>query len=126
MAIGFACSTRGGSDAKARELLVFIVSSFRVVRLAGDVPKVEQLVASQVVWRDRKTPGMPHALFKKKELVEYIFHGAFLMNKKVGNDMAAFKTPLHILQKFAALGEDGLVASHRASDSGGGADGMET
>ncbi|CAK0884263.1 unnamed protein product, partial [Prorocentrum cordatum] len=126
MRIGFACSTRAGSDAKARELLVFIMNSFRVARLTGDVPKGEKLVASRVVGRDRKSPGMPHALFKKKELVEYIFHEAFLMNKEVGNDVAAFRTPLHILQKFAAPGADGLVASRRASDSGGGADGMET
>ncbi|CAK0907025.1 unnamed protein product, partial [Prorocentrum cordatum] len=124
--IGFACSTRAGSDAKAKKLLVFIMSSFRVARLAGDVPKDEKLVASRVVGRDRKTPGMPRAPPKKNELVEYIFHEAFLVNKEVGNDVAAFKTPLHILQKFAASGADGLVASRRASDSGGGADGMET
>ncbi|CAK0876398.1 unnamed protein product, partial [Prorocentrum cordatum] len=123
--IGFACSARGGSDAKARELLVFIMNRFRVARLTGDVPKDEKLVVSRVVGRDRKTPGMLHALFKKKELVEYIFHEAFLMNKEVGSDMAACKTPLHILQKFAASGADGLAASHRASDSGGGADGIE-
>ncbi|CAK0799630.1 unnamed protein product, partial [Prorocentrum cordatum] len=126
MRIGFACPTGAVSDAKARELFVFTMNSCRVARLTGDVPKGEKLSVSQVIGRDRKTPAMPHALFKKKELVEYIFHEAFLMNKEVGNDMAAFTTPLHILQKFAASGADGLVASHRASDSGGGADGMET
>eukprot|EP00959_Pyramimonas_sp_CCMP1952_P431312 9033294-Pyramimonas_sp.AAC.1 len=66
---------------------------------------------------------MPHAPLQKTELVEYIFHGAFLMDKEVGNDMAALKTLLHILQKLAASGADGFAASHRASDSGGGADG---
>ncbi|CAK0868505.1 unnamed protein product [Prorocentrum cordatum] len=126
MRICFACSARAVSDAKARELFVFVANSFRVARLAGDVPKGEKLSVSRVIGRDRKTPAMPHAFFKKKELVECIFHEAFLMNKEVGNDVAAFKTPLHILQKFAASGADGLAASHRASDSGGGADGMET
>ncbi|CAK0853209.1 unnamed protein product [Prorocentrum cordatum] len=126
MSIGFACSTRGGSDAEARELLVFIVNSLCVARLAGDVPKGEEPVVSRIVGRDRKTPGTPRALFKKKEFVEYIFHEALLMNKEVGGDVAVFKTPLHIPQKFAASGANGPVASRRASDSGGGADGVET
>ncbi|CAK0860100.1 unnamed protein product [Prorocentrum cordatum] len=126
MGIGFACSTRAVSDAKARELFVVVVNSIRAARWAGDAPKGEELPASRVIGRDGKTPAMPRALFKKKELVEYIPPGAFLMNKGVGNDMAAFKTLLHIPQKFAASGADGPVASHRAPDSGGGADGMET
>ncbi|CAK0877496.1 unnamed protein product, partial [Prorocentrum cordatum] len=126
MGIDFACSTKGGSDAEARELLVFIMNSFRVARLAGDAPKDEELVVSRAVGRDRETPGMHRAFFKKKKLVEHIFHEAFLMSKEVGNHMAAFKAPLHILQKFAASGADGLVASHRASDSGGGAGEMGT
>ena len=37
---------------------------------------------------------------------------------------AIFQTPLSIVQKFAASGADGLVASHRALESGG-PDGME-
>eukprot|EP00959_Pyramimonas_sp_CCMP1952_P352205 7379650-Pyramimonas_sp.AAC.1 len=47
------------------------------------------------------------------------------MHKGHGREMAAFKTPLRILQRFAASGTDGLVASHRVSGSGGGADGVE-
>ena len=38
--------------------------------------------------------------------------------------MAIFRTPQSIVQKFAASGADGLVASHRMSESGG-ADGMD-
>ncbi|CAK0883673.1 unnamed protein product [Prorocentrum cordatum] len=90
------------------ELLVFILDAVRVARLAGDVPKGEKLAVS-----------------RKKELVEYICHEASLVHKGHGRQMAAFKTPLRILQRFAASGSDGLVASHRVSDSGGGADGME-
>ncbi|CAK0870842.1 unnamed protein product [Prorocentrum cordatum] len=106
MRIGFACSTRAVSDAEAREFFVFIANSFRAARLTGDAPKGGKLSVS-------------------RELVEYIFHEALLMNMELGSDMAAFKTPLDI-QKFAASGADGPAASHRASDSGGGADGMET
>ncbi|CAK0876657.1 unnamed protein product [Prorocentrum cordatum] len=109
MRIGFACSTRAVSDAKARELFVFSMNSFRG----------EKLSVGRAIGRDGKTPAMLHALFKMKELVEYIFHEASLMNKEAGGDMAAFKTPLHILQKFAAPGADGptlfapRVAEHR-------------
>ncbi|CAK0804949.1 unnamed protein product, partial [Prorocentrum cordatum] len=116
---------RAVSDDKARELFVFTLGTFRVARLAGDVPNGEKLAVGRVCGRDCKSPGMPRALFKKKELVEYICHEAFLMHKEHGREMAAFKTPLRILQRFAASGADGLVASHRVSDSGGGADGME-
>ncbi|CAK0884989.1 unnamed protein product [Prorocentrum cordatum] len=125
MKIGFACSKRAVSDDKARELFVFILDTFRVARLAGDVPKDEKLAVSRVCGRDCKSPGMLHALFKKKELAEYIFHEASLVHKEHGREMAAFKTPLRILQRFAASGADGLVASHRVSDPGGSADGME-
>ncbi|CAK0878325.1 unnamed protein product [Prorocentrum cordatum] len=125
MKIGFACSKRAVSDDEARELFVFILNTFRAARLAGDAPKGEKLAVSRVCGRDCKSPGMLRALFKKKELVEYIFHEASLMRKEHGRKMAAFKTPLRILQRFAASGADGLVASHRVSDSGGGADGME-
>ncbi|CAK0905526.1 unnamed protein product, partial [Prorocentrum cordatum] len=111
---------------KGQGLFVFIMNGFRVARLTGDAPKDEKPSVIRVIGRDGKAPAMLHALFKKMELVECIFHAALLMDKGVGNDMAAFKTPLHILQKFDASGADGLVASHRASDSGGGADEMET
>ncbi|CAK0804948.1 unnamed protein product, partial [Prorocentrum cordatum] len=126
MGIGFACSKRAVSDDdKAKELFVFILDTFRVARLAGDVPNGEKLAVSRACGRDCKSPGMPHALFKQKELVEYMFHEASLMHKEHGRDMAAFKTPLRILQRFASSGADGPAASHRVSDSGGGADGME-
>eukprot|EP00959_Pyramimonas_sp_CCMP1952_P336112 7038079-Pyramimonas_sp.AAC.1 len=68
---------------------------------------------------------MLHAFFRKKELVEYIFHESSLIDKAMQTDMAALKTPLSIVQKFATSGVDGSVASHRASDSGGGADGVD-
>ena len=41
------------------------------------------------------------------------------------SDMDVFRTPLSIVQNFATSGADGLVASHRMSESGG-ADGMDT
>ena len=59
-----------------------------------------------------------------EELVEHIFHEALLIDKTMHSDMAIFRTPLSIVQKFATSGADGLVASHRMSESGG-ADGMD-
>ena len=126
MRIGFACSNRAVSDAKARELFGFLMHSFRALRLTGEIPKDEKLTVSRAVGRDKKTPGLVHALFKKRDLVEYIFHEASLLNQGMERDVDAFKTPRDIVKRFAASGADGLVASHRASDSGGGADGMET
>ncbi|CAK0817005.1 unnamed protein product [Prorocentrum cordatum] len=109
--------------AEAKECFVFIMNSLRMARLAGDVPKGEKLSVSRVVGLGKKTPAMTHALFKKKELVEYIFHEALLSDKALHRDMAIFQTPLSIAQKFATSGADGLVASHRMSESGG-SDGM--
>ena len=128
MRIGSACSNRAVSDAKkARDLFVFLMHSFRALRLTGDFPKEEKLTVSRALGRDKKTPGMLHALFKKMDLVEFIFHEASsLLNEDMERDVAAFKTPREIVKRFATSGADGLVASHRASDSGGGADGMET
>ncbi|CAK0791991.1 unnamed protein product [Prorocentrum cordatum] len=125
MKIGFACSTRAVSNDEARELFVFTLNTCRVARLAGDAPKGEKLAVGRACGRNCKSPGMLRAPFKKKKLVEYIFHGASLMRKEHGREVAAFKTPLRVLQRFAASGADGPVASHRVSDSGGGADGVE-
>ena len=124
MRIGYACSTRGVSDAKAKEYFVFVTNTLRVARLTGDIPKDEKLSVSRVAGREKKTPSMPHALFKNHELVEYISHEAFLIDTTVHSDMAICRTPLSIVQKFATSGADGLVASHRMSESGG-ADGMD-
>ena len=98
-----------------------------MARLTGDIPKDEKLSVSRVVGREKKTPAMLHALFKKKEFVEYIFHEAFLIDKAMHSEMAIFQTPLSIVQTFATSGADGLVASH-LTESGGatsGAEGMD-
>ena len=111
MKIGSGCSARGGSDAKAREYFVFIMDSLRVARLTGDIAKDEKLSVSRFAGRDKRTPGMFQALSKKKELVEFVFHEAPIIGGGLAADLAAFKTPLRIVQKFATSGADGLAAS---------------
>ena len=118
MRIAYACSARGDSDAKAKEYFVFSMNSLRVARLTGDIPKEEKLSVSRVVGREKKSPAMIHAVFKKKELVEYIFHEGYLMDKEMHRNMAIYRTPLSMLQKFAVSGADGLVASYRNLEAG--------
>ena len=125
MRIGYACSARGCSDATAREYLVFVMNSLRVARLTGDIPKEEKLSVARVIGRDKKRPGLLQAYFKKKELVEYIFHEGYLLDQEMHGHVAIFETPHRIVQKFAASGAEGLVASHRVLESGG-PDGMES
>ena len=104
---------------------MFVMNSLRVARLTGDIPKEEKLSVSRVVGREKKSPAMINALFKKKELVEYIFHEGYLMDQKMAGNVSMYRTPLSMVQKFAASGAHGLVASYRKHESGG-ADGMET
>ena len=66
MRIGYACSTRGVSDAKAKEYFFFVTNTLRMARLTGDIPKDEKLSVCRVAGREKKTPAMLHALFKKK------------------------------------------------------------
>ena len=112
-----ACSKRGVTDAKARLYFVFVMDCLRVSRLTGDFPKSEKFTVSVVVGVDRKTPAMIQALFKKKELAEYVFHEATLMDKDMPDHVGVFETPLKIVQRFATTGAEGLVASHLRSDS---------
>ena len=82
MKIGFACSGRATSEAKAKEHFVFATNSLRVARLTGDVPKEEKLSVTKVIGREKKTPAMLRALFKNNDLVEYSFHEASLIDQK--------------------------------------------
>ena len=127
MRVGTACSAKAVSDAKARENFAFVMHSLSVARLTGDIPQDEKLTVSRVVGRDKKTPALIQAFFKKKELVDFIFQEAYLIDQTMHNNMAAFQTPRSIVQKFATSGADGLVASH-LTESGGatsGAEGMD-
>ena len=119
------CSSRAVSDAQAKEYFVYVMNCLRVARLTGDLPKEEKLTVGRVVGRDRKTPAMIHAFFKKKELVEYVFHEGRLIDEDMLGRLAMFESPLKIMQKFAASGADGLVASHRNPDLCA-SDGMDT
>ena len=117
MRVGTACSAKAVSDAaKARDNFAFIMHSLRVARLTGDIPQDEKLSVSRVVGRDKKTPAMIQALFKKKELVEFIFQEARLIDQTMHDNMAAFQTPLSIVQHFAASGANGLVVPHRMTE----------
>ena len=117
MRVGTACSAKAVSDAaKARDNFAFIMHSLRVARLTGDIPQDEKLTVSRVVGRDKKTPAMIQALFKKKELVEFIFQEARLIDQTMHDNMAAFQTPLSIVQHFAASGANGLVVPHRMTE----------
>jgi len=122
--IATSCSSRAVSDAKAKEYFVYVMNCLRVARLTGDLPKEEKLTVGRVVGRDRKTPAMIHAFFKKKELVEYVFHEGRLMDKDMHGPLAMFESPLKIMQRFAASGADGLVASYRNPESRA-SDGMD-
>ena len=73
----------------------------------------------------KKQPGMIHALFKKTEFVEYVYHEASLMDQELSGPLANFTSPLKIMQKFGTSGADGLVASYRKQGSAA-HDGMET
>ena len=66
MRIGYACSTRGVYDAKAKEYFVFVTNTLRVARLTGDIPKEEKLSVGRVAGHQKKTPAMLHTLFKNK------------------------------------------------------------
>ena len=129
MRVGTACSAKAVSDAaKARDNFAFAMHSLRVARLTGDIPQDEKLTVSRVVGRDKKTPGMIQALFKKKEFVEFIVQEARLIDQTMHDNMAAFQTPLSIVKDFATSGVNGLVVSHRMTESGGatsGAEGMD-
>ena len=115
MKIGFACSGRGVSNAKAKDDFAFVMNALRVARLTGEIPKDEKLSVNRIVGRDKKSPGMLHVLLKKQDLVEYIYHEAFLMDETMWSAVETFKTPLSIMQNFATSGANGLVASHWSS-----------
>ncbi len=64
-----ACSTRNAvCDAKAREYFVFIMDCLRVARLTGDIARDGKISVRGAVGKSKRTPGMLHALFKKKSL----------------------------------------------------------
>ena len=125
MKIGFACSPAGRAThakakddavhAKAKDDFAFVMNALRTARLTGDIPKDQKLTVLQLFGRAKDSPGMVHALLKKKELVEYISHEAFLIDNTMQSTMDVFKTPLSIMQKFATSGAHGLVALHRSS-----------
>ncbi len=122
MAICKACSKRNAvcDAAKAREDFVFVLNCLRVARLTGDIPKDDKISVSKAIGggkSSKTTPGMLQTLFKKRDLVDFIFNQAGLqMDQDTLNNMAIFKTPLSIVQKFAPSGADGLVASYRNSE----------
>ena len=122
--IASACASRGASDAKAKAYFVYVMDSLRVARLTGDIPKDEKLTVGRVCGT-KKQPGMIHALFKKTEFVEYVYHEASLMDQELSGPLANFTSPLKIMQKFGTSGADGLVASYRKQGSAA-HDGMET
>ena len=115
MKLGLACSGRGGSNVKAKADFAFVMNALRVARLTGEIPKDEKLSVNRIVGRDKKSPGMLHVLPKKQDLVEYIYHEAFLMDQTMQSAVETFKTPLSIMENFATSGANGLVASHWTS-----------
>ena len=115
--IATACAHRGVSDDKAKEYFAYVLDSLRAARLTGDIDKDEKLSLSKVVGRDRKQPAMIHALFRKKEFIDFFYHEVSLMDNELSGPLAMFASPLKIMQKFATSGADGLVASYRKPDS---------
>ena len=115
--IATACAHRGASDDKAKEYFAYVLDSLRAARLTGDIDKDEKLSVSRVVGRKSKQPAMIHALFRKKEFIEYFYHEVSLMDNELSGPLAMFASPLKIMQKFATSGADGLVASYRKPDS---------
>ncbi len=52
---------------------VLVLDCLRIGRLAGDIKQEEVYTVSTVSGRERKSPALAHKLFKKHDLVEFLF-----------------------------------------------------
>ena len=46
--------------------------------------------------QERKTPALAHKLFKKQDIVEFVFHEAWLVSEPLVQAVAPFRTPIGI------------------------------
>ena len=84
----------------AQMAFVFVLDCLRIGRLAGDVKQEEAYTVGTVSGQERKTPALAHKFFKKQDIVEFVFHEAWLVNESLVQAVAPFCTPLGIWQKF--------------------------
>ena len=84
----------------AQMAFVFVLDCLRIGRLAGDVKQEEVYTVGTVSGQERKTPALAHKLFKKQDIVEFVFHEAWLVSESLVQAVAPFRTPFGIWQKF--------------------------
>jgi len=110
----------------AQMSFVFVLDCLRIGRLAGDVKQEDVYTVSTVSGQERQTPALVHMLFKKQDLVEFVFHEAWLVSESLVQAVAPCRTPLGIWQKFETpVGEQSLVAAIRKGVSAPG-EGLES
>ena len=98
----------------AKKSCVFVLDSLRLGRLAGDIKKDDVYTVSMVTGQHLKTPALVHKLFKKQDLVEHVYHEAWLIKHSLALGLRAFRTPLGIWEKFQTpVGEQKLIAAIR-------------
>ena len=107
-----------GGQTQAHSSMAFLLDSFRVARLTGEFPKDEAITVSKVMGQEKKAPGWANILFKKQDLIGLLIHEAELLDTKMIRDVQMFATPVAILKRFSATGEDGLVDKHLNAASG--------
>ena len=110
----------------AKKTLVFVLDCLRVRRVTGDIKKDDPYTVSNVTGLSGKTPALVHMLFKKQDLVEFVYNEALSVNESLAAAVLAFRTPLGIWQKFQTpVGEQSLIAAIRKGASAPG-EGMES
>ena len=58
-----------------------------------------------------------HGIFKRQGVVEYVLHEVELLSTELLASVEMFRTPLSLVQKFAASGAQGLAAAYRSATS---------
>ena len=117
-------SARVGSV--ATDSLAFAFDCLRIGRLVGEIKKEDSYTVATVVGQQLKMPALIHKLFKKRDLVEFVFHEAWLVSQKLVETVAPFRTLQSIWLKFAVPppGEQSRAAAIRKGDSAPG-EGLE-
>ena len=118
------CSTVD-KETSARASLRFVFDCLRVFRLTGDFPKDDVYTIAKITGQEKKSPALVHSIFKKQEIVEFIFHEVELVDNSLLASVDMFRTPLTLMKKFSASGGQDLVTAFRDPNSASG-EGFET
>ena len=117
-----------GEDAAAgaRAAWIFVFDPLRVLRLCGDCPKDDVYTVSRVTGQEKKSAALVHKLFKKQELVEFVFHEAALIQPGLPDELAMLRTPLSLVVAYAEEGPGALAASLRLDEVSASGECLET